>query len=132
MMDTIELDYKKDPELLNKTAEKWANRINVGKGGVQNTQIRKFFNQVLDLNNKAKHSDDFNGEVLPFVKMLNSKVAYASSRNSANGKLINQEFVNMMSSCINKIDKKNDLSTFKLFFEAVIGFHKSLEGRQSR
>jgi len=125
----IELDYKKDSELLNKTAQKWANDIGAGRGGVQNTQIRKFFDQVLDLNNKAKHSDDFEGEVLPFVKMLNSKVAYASSRNSAGGKLINKAFVDMMNSCINQVDSKESLGVFKLFFEAVIGFHKSLEGR---
>lgn len=125
----IELDYKKDSELLNKTAEKWANDIGAGRDGVQNTQIRKFFDQVLDLNNKAKHSDDFEGEVLPFVKMLNSKVAYASSRNSAGGKLINKTFVDMMNSCINQVDSKESLGVFKLFFESVIGFHKSLEGR---
>ena len=122
----IVLDYKKDTELLNETAKKWANDIG---GGVKNTQIRKFFDQVLELNNKAKHSDDFDGEVLPFVKMLNSKVAYASSRNSAGGKLINKAFVDMMNSCIKQVDSKESLEVFKLFFEAVIGFHKSLEGR---
>lgn len=125
----IVLDYKKDRELLNETAKKWANDIGAGRGGVQNTQIRKFFDQVLDLNNRAKHSDDFDGEILPFVKMLNSKVAYASSRNSSGGKLINKAFVDMMNSCINQVDSKESLSVFKLFFEAVIGFHKSLEGR---
>ena len=125
----IVLDYKKDKELLNETAKKWANDIGAGRGGVQNTQIRKFFDQVLELNNKAKHSDDFDGEVLPFVKMLNSKVAYASSRNSAGGKLINKAFVDMMNSCIKQVDSKESLEVFKLFFEAVIGFHKSLEGR---
>ena len=125
----IELDYKKDIELLNKTAKKWAEDVGAGKGGVQNTQIRKFFDQVLSLNQKAKHTDDFEGEVLPFVKMLNSKVAYASTRKGAGGNIINQSFVAMMNSCINQIDSKEKLEVFKLFFEAVIGFHKSLEGR---
>ncbi len=122
----IELDYKKDGELLNKTAQKWAEDI--GKD-VKNTQIRKFFDQVLKLHQDAKHSDDFASEVLPFVKMLNSKVAYASSRSSGGGKLVNQAFVDMMSYCINQVDSKEKLDVFKLFFEAVIGFHKSLEGR---
>ncbi|HHO42820.1 MAG TPA: type III-A CRISPR-associated protein Csm2, partial [Epsilonproteobacteria bacterium] len=76
-----------------------------------------------------KHSNDFTGEILPFVKMLNSKVAYASSRSSGGGKLVNQAFVDMMSSCINQVDSKEKLDVFKLFFEAVIGFHNSLEGR---
>jgi hypothetical protein len=67
----IELDYKKDGELLNKTAKKWAEDIGAGRDGVQNTQIRKFFDQVLKLHQDAKHSDDFDSEILPFVKMLN-------------------------------------------------------------
>ena len=126
----IELDYKKDSELFNKTAKEWAEKIGADKKfGVQNTQIRKFYDQVLDLNNKAKHNDDFDGEILPFVKMMNSKVAYASTRKGAGGNIVNKAFVDMMNSCINQINSKEQLSIFKLFFEAVIGFHKSLEGR---
>ncbi len=125
----IELDYKKNPKLFDEDAKEWAEKIGVGRGGVQNTQIRKFFDQVLDLHQKAKDNDDFHGEILPFVKMLNSKVAYASARNSGGGKIVNKEFVDMMNSCIKQVNKKEDLESFKLFFEAVIGFHKSLEGR---
>lgn len=123
----ITLDYTKDGELLNKTALKFAESIG---GGVKNTQIRKFFDQVLNLNNSAKHCDDFSVDVLPFVKMLNSKVAYASSRQSAGGNLVNKAFVDMINSCVNQIDSKEKLAIFKLFFEAVIGFHKSLEGKR--
>jgi CRISPR-associated protein Csm2 len=124
----IELNYKKDAELFNKTAKKWAEEIGTGKGGVQNTQIRKFYDKVLELNDRAKH-EDF-GEILPFVRMLNSKVAYASQRSSGGGKLVNNQFVQMMNECINQINSKEKLNNFKLFFEAVIGFHKSLEGRR--
>ena len=124
----IILDYKKDPELFNETAKKWAEHIGTGKGGVQNTQIRKFYDKVLELYEKSQSQEDFS-EILPFVKMLNSKVAYASSRNSGGGKLVNQKFIEMMNGCINQTNSKEDLKIFKLFFEAVIGFHKSLEGR---
>lgn len=125
----IELDYTKDVELFNKTAESWADKIGNGKGGVQNTQMRKFYDQVLNLQQKAKqiNEKDFQSDLLPFVKMLNSKVAYASTRSSGGGKIVNSEFVNMMSSCINQVGNKKDLNTFKLFFEAVIGFHKGRE-----
>ena len=125
----IELDYKKDKELFNETAKQWADKIGAGRGGVQNTQIRKFYDQILDLNNKSKHNDDFAGEILPFVKMMNSKVAYASTRKGAGGNIVNENFVKMMNSCINQINTKERLGIFKLFFESVIGFHKSLEGR---
>ena len=125
----IELDYTKDSELFNKTADTWAEKIGNGKGGVQNTQMRKFYDQVLSLQQKAKQmsDEDFQSDLLPFIKMLNSKVAYASTRNSGGGKIVNSEFVNMMSSCINQVSTKKDLNTFKLFFEAVIGFHKGRE-----
>jgi len=125
----IELDYTKDVELFNKTALSWAEKIGTGKGGVQNTQIRKFYDQVLNLQQKAKQmsDEDFQSDLLPFVKMLNSKVAYASTRNSGGGKIVNKTFVDMMSSCINQVSNKKDLNTFKLFFEAVIGFHKGRE-----
>jgi len=125
----IELDYTKDSELFNKTADKWAEKIGNSRGGVQNTQMRKFYDQVLSLQQKAKHmsDEDFQNDLLPFVKMLNSKVAYASTRSSGGGKIVNQAFVDMMSSCINQISNKRDLDTFKLFFEAIIGFHKGRE-----
>jgi CRISPR-associated protein Csm2 len=125
----IELDYTKDVELFNKTALSWAKQIGTGKGGVQNTQMRKFYDQVLSLNQKSKpmNNEIFQSDLLPFVKMLNSKVAYAHTRNSGGGKIVNSDFVTMMSSCINQIGNKKDLNTFKLFFEAVIGFHKGEE-----
>jgi CRISPR-associated protein Csm2 len=125
----IELDYTKDKELFNTTADSWAGKIGTGKGGVQNTQMRKFYDQVLSLQQRAKQmsDEDFQNELLPFVKMLNSKVSYASTRNSGGGKIINESFVKMMSSCINQVETKKDLNTFKLFFEAVIGFHKGRE-----
>ncbi|MBE0490771.1 MAG: type III-A CRISPR-associated protein Csm2 [Sulfurospirillum sp.] len=123
----IELDYKIDSELLNKTALHYAQEI--GKD-VKNTQIRKFYDQILDLNQKAKLTEDFEGEILPFVKMLNSKVAYASTRKSGGANLINRAFVEMMSMCINQVNTKEKLAVFKLFFEAIIGFHKSIEGKK--
>jgi CRISPR-associated protein Csm2 len=126
----IELDYTKDKELFNTTADNWAEKIGTGKrGGVQNTQMRKFYDQVLSLQQRAKRmsDEDFQNELLPFVKMLNSKVSYASTRNSGGEKIINESFVKMMSSCINQVESKKDLNTFKLFFEAVIGFHKGRE-----
>ena len=125
----IELDYTKDVELFNKTADSWAGKIGNGRGGVQNTQMRKFYDQVLNLHQDAKsmEEEEFQSDLLPFVKMLNSKVAYASTRNSGGGKIVNKSFVDMMSLCINQVKSKKDLNTFKLFFEAVIGFHKGRE-----
>ncbi|WP_104748279.1 type III-A CRISPR-associated protein Csm2 [Helicobacter cetorum] len=115
----LELDYTKDSELFGITAQNYADKIS----SVKTTQIRKFYDEVLKLQEKAQ-THDFQTEVLPFVKMLKSKVAYASHRNSGGGKLINQEFADMMIECIDGVKNKETLHIFALFFEAVIGFHK--------
>jgi len=109
----IFLNIKKDPELFNETAKKCAEAILKTK----KTQIRKFYDELLSLNQRAKTQNW--EDVLPFVKMLNAKVAYARARN-----VINEEFVRMISSCVAQVKEKKDLEIFKLFFEAVLGFHK--------
>ena len=119
--EKITLDYREDKELFNKTAKKWADAICGDETNceVKISQIRNFYDKVLELEQKAFKKDiDFN-DILPFVKMLNSKVEYAKSR-----KLINNCFKDMMNKCINQIDSKDELRVFKLFFEAVIGFYK--------
>ena len=108
------LDYKKDADLFDQTARSWAEKIERTK----KSQIRNFYDKVLELEQRTKYEDDFD-EILPFVKMLNSKVAYAVSR-----KVASREFEEMMHLCIEQVKTKEDLKTFKLFFEAVLGFYK--------
>ena len=112
------LDYTKDVELFNETAKKVANLIAQNRRPeTKATQMRNFYDYVLDLYTQSKNKP-FN-EVLPFVKMINSKVAYAKSRNH-----VNDEFVEMIKICVNQISTQKQLEIFKLFFEAVIGFSK--------
>jgi len=110
----IVLDYTKKPELFNEEAKYWAEKIS---NGMKSTQIRNFYDFVLDLNDRAE-KEPF-AEVLPFVKMLNSKANYAKER-----KVASFEFVEMISKCVSQVNTKEQLKTFKLFFEAVIGFSK--------
>jgi CRISPR-associated protein Csm2 len=109
----LNLDYKKDPDLFNDTAKSWAQKIERTK----KSQVRNFYDKVLELEQRARH-EDF-AEILPFVKMLNSKVAYAVSRRVAS-----REFEEMMHLCISQVKSRDDLKVFKLFFEAVLGFYK--------
>ncbi len=109
----IELDYTKNPKLFDEDAKEWADKI----GKTKKTQARNFYDKVLELESKAKHEEW--ESVLPFVKMLNSKVAYGLSR-----KVVSPEFQKMMTSCISQINTKEDLTKFKLFFEAVLGYFK--------
>jgi len=109
----ITLDYTKDVELFGETAQKVAQAIS----GTKSTQIRNFYEYVLDLEQRSK-TQPF-GEILPFVKMLNSKAHYAKERRVAS-----VEFIEMLKKCIEQVKSPKDLETFKLFFEAVIGFSK--------
>ncbi len=113
MAKKIELDYTKDPNLFDTTAKEWAEAIDKTK----KTQARNFYEKVLELEAKSKNEEWQN--VLPFVKMLNSKVAYGVSR-----KVVSGEFQDMMTQCITQVNTKEDLKVFKLFFEAVLGYFK--------
>lgn len=118
-LPNIILDYAKDVELFNSTAEQVAKLIAQNRNPeTKSTQMRNFYDYVLDLYEKLQSGKNFD-EILPFVKMLNSKVAYARSR-----KHINDEFVEMIKICVNQISTQKQLEVFKLFFEAVIGFSK--------
>ncbi len=117
-LPSIVLDYTIDVELFNDTAKKVATLIAQNRRPeTKTTQMRNFYDYILDLYEQSK-SKTFN-EVLPFVKMTNSKVAYAKSRN-----YVNDEFTEMIKICINQISTPKQLEIFKLFFEAVIGFSK--------
>jgi len=120
-MKPIVLDYKQDPELFNETAKEWAENVCSKRGndcGVKSSQLRNFYDKVLELYDKTEKDSVPWEDVLPFVKMLNSKVAYAKTR-----KTVNDEFVSMMTQCIKQVDTSEKLRMFKLFFEAVIGFY---------
>jgi len=119
-MKNIVLDYTKDTELFNETAREWAEAI-CGDGRdcrVKSTQLRNFYDKVMELLDEVEKEHKPFEEVLPFVKMLNSKVAYAQTR-----KHVTREFVDMMQQCIKQVDSPEKLKVFKLFFEALIGFY---------
>jgi CRISPR-associated protein Csm2 len=109
--------YLNDENLFDTVAKEWADAINRTK----KTQARNFYDKILELEEKIK-KDDFES-VYPFIKMLNSKVAYGVSR-----RVVSREFQEMMGQCLAQIkDNDNGQQTFKhfkLFFEAVLGFFK--------
>jgi CRISPR-associated protein Csm2 len=121
-MGNIVLDYTKDEELFNETAKEWAKEIRRDRKTTQTTQMRNFYDYVLDLQSKVEDKKEEIKNILPFVKMLNSKVHYANARNVAGDK-----FVEMIKQCVSQVKNETTLKTFKLFFEAVIGFSKSRE-----
>jgi len=116
----MRIDFDNKKELFNEVAEYWAKEIKTKK--TTSTQLRNYYDKVLDLYEKSKYTNDFENEILPFIKMLNSKVAYGVGRG-----VVGKKFQEMMRECINKVETKKDLEVFKYFFEAVIGFYKGEE-----
>ena len=112
------------------TAQKWSlvianakNRPQDRTGGVEKHQLRNFYDKVLELYEKTINADEaeFKTKVLPFVKMLNSKVVYASNKQQG---AVNKAFVIFMQEALKQIDSKESFINFKYLFEAVIGFYE--------
>lgn len=107
----------RDSELFSVVAEEWAEAISRTK----KTQARNFYDKILEL---QKEIDEKNFEsVYPFIKMLNSKVAYGVNR-----RVVSREFQEMMDQCLKQIRQDQNgeqtFRNFKLFFEAVLGYFK--------
>ncbi|MEW6108103.1 MAG: type III-A CRISPR-associated protein Csm2 [Nitrospirota bacterium] len=128
-----------NPELFSSHAEKWAETIcNSGlktkfdpktkkekKTLEKNkiTQIRKFYDEVLKFNNDLKAGTDFK-LILPYLKMLNAKAAYAEGR-----KLVTEEFKSFVKLSVNHVTEDNPqaFELLKSFFEAFMGYYKYYE-----
>ncbi len=121
----ITLDYEIQEQLFGNIAEEWAKIIENDKKNSKDkinksAQIRRFYDSVLELNEKAQNMTDeiYKKEIFPFVIMLNSKVAYAKSR-----ELVSNSFVKMINQCVKESTTVKKMNNFKLFFEALIGFY---------
>ena len=82
------------------------------------SQIRKFYDEVIRINTLAKHEKW--EHILPMVHMLNAKAAYAKGR-----KLITDEFLDDIKSCVKQVNQIKDLQLFANYFEAFMGYYKS-------
>ncbi len=118
-------DNKLDPDLFNTLAKNAA--IEVASGGDRinkSTQLRKFYDELVLWDNKVQlHPEKFD-EYLPFIRMLNAKVAYAEGR-----KLVDRNFVGLLNSGLKQVICPETLHTFKLFMEAFMGFYKQVRDK---
>lgn len=104
-------------ELFSNDAEKLAKEI--AKEDTTIAQIRKFYDEILQFHARLKADPSKFPMLLPYIKMINSKVAYSYGR-----RLIGEEFKKFISQCIKKIEDKNDFEVFVGFFEAFLGFYQ--------
>ena len=118
---SFKTDDGKLTEMFLTKAEEIAKKLNDGGRNVDisTTQYRKFYDKVLELSEKAEGLDkkDFDNKILPFVKMVVSKVAYSKSRRHCGN-----NFEMLMKDSIKKVNSEEELRNFKLFLESIIGF----------
>ena len=114
-------DTKELVKLFGDEAKRVANLLNDGgfKADISTTQFRQFYEKILELNDKAQglSQAEFEVKILPFVKLLNSKVQYAKSRRNCG-----ERFEKMMDKSIKAVNSAEELQNFKYFLEAIIGY----------
>jgi CRISPR-associated protein Csm2 len=125
-------DSKKEiirKDLLDKKAyelgKRFAKRKREGGDELSSSQLRNFFNDVRSLEAKVR-AEDF-PKVMPHIKMLKAKVAYAEGR----GK-VPTSFKALISKCVDLIEDKKDFEGFVKFFEAIVGFFYGEGGGKNR
>jgi len=84
------------------------------------TQLRHFYDEVISLQDKIEENPSSFEELLPVIRMLNAKAAYAQGR-----KKVSQAFVQFISESLKQVKTPKDMKTFKTFFEAIMGFYKA-------
>lgn len=83
------------------------------------TQLRRFYDELVMWNERAAKTEQAFNDVLPFVYMMKSKVAYAKGR-----KNVDETFKTFFNDLIDQINDQRTLNNAKLFMEAVMGFYK--------
>lgn len=116
---------KEDMELYNKTAEAMARALTPnGSKNKQNkpTQMRRFFDEMTLWHQRSRVCTEAQFEdLLPRIKMLKAKAAYAKGRDH-----VDEVFFEMIKKMVDPLTNKTELERAKLFFEAVLGFSKML------
>ncbi len=110
-----------DPDLFSGTADTLAKKIYDEAINKLNkpTQIRKFYDEVLRFDSMLKTNPSDFENILPYLKMLNAKAAYAMGRD-----LVSKGFKDFISNSLNQIKDKDDFDAFASLFEAFMGYYK--------
>lgn len=124
-MSTIQLWKDKeteelDPLLFSRIAQEQAQRIGQEDSRKnKGTQLRRFFDEIVRLNNQAQRPESDWNLILPQIHMIIAKAAYAKGRN-----LVTDSYVTLMQDGIYQIKDKKDLKVFSNFLESFMGFYK--------
>ncbi len=109
-----------DPLLFSDIAEAMAKQLgNQDKRKNKGTQLRRFFDEIVRLNDTAKSNGVGMELILPNLHMIIAKAAYAEGR-----RLVTPDFVALIRDGIGQVETKEDLKVFTSFFESLMAFYK--------
>jgi CRISPR-associated protein Csm2 len=113
-----------DPDLFSGIAESLAKEVNNERVQSRDklnkpTQIRKFFDEVIRYQGMIQATPDDFIAMLPYIKMLNAKAAYANGRD-----LIGSSFKSFIEGSLKQVSTREDFDIFCTLFEAFMGFYK--------
>ncbi|MBF0154074.1 MAG: type III-A CRISPR-associated protein Csm2 [Magnetococcales bacterium] len=116
-----------DKDLFDGVAQTVAKTLASNKKSNKSSQLRRFYDEICMWAEKVgDHEENFH-VYLPFIRMLNAKVAYANGRRD----LVDVNFVNLINHGLKQVEQPVDLKHFKLFMEAVMGFYKQERPKDS-
>lgn len=116
---TIRFAKPIDPELFNRRAQEAAKRVAQDRSRNNPTQLRRFYDELILWEARVTQQPEKFEDYLPFIRMLNAKVAYAEGR-----KLVDRTFVTLMHHTLGEVKNPDSLTICKLFWEAFMGFYK--------
>ena len=127
-IDTSEILFKDiKADLFDRIAKNAAIALAANNKSNKPTQLRRFYDEIVMWDQKAtmsvKTPEKF-AEYLPFIRMLNAKVAYAEGRKNSGHGLVDNNYVTLIYECLKQVDSTETLRIFKLFIEAFMGFYK--------
>lgn len=110
-----------EPNLFSNEAENLAKKVaNEGTNSCnKRSQIRKFYDEVLNFSARVGNDHKEFEKMLPYLKMLNAKAAYAKGRG-----LISDSFKDFISTALQQVNDKDDFEVFKGLFEAFMGYYR--------
>ena len=122
-INEIKFGNEKSAEIFSDIAQRAAKHIKTNKNLNKTTQLRKFYDELAMWNDRVQLVRENKAgkfqELIPFIKMLKAKVAYAEGR-----KNVDKNFSDIFNRCIDQISNVETLRDAKLLMEAVMGFCK--------
>lgn len=109
------------PTLYSDIAEAKAKAVSPGPRAMKNkpTQLRRFYDELVMLQEKVGGSDERFKQQEPFIQMLKAKVAYAKGRDK-----VDSNFEHLLRRVIDQSRDAATLKQAKLFMEAFLAFYK--------